>query len=114
MALLLLSANTGGATEVMLGDWPICLRISAIVWACAAEDASPSGKVTSTCTGPSAPGPSASAAADTPARISCDESNWRSRLLPSTIDSAGTAIAIRTADAAIADAHGRRITQPIQ
>ena len=98
----------------MLGDWLICLLISAIVWACAAEDASPSGKVTSTCTGPSAPGPSASDAADTPARISCDELNWRSRLLPNTIDSAGTAIASSTADAVSADAHGRRITPPIQ
>src|SRR3984957_13247907 len=56
MALLLLSANTAGATEVMLGDWLICLLTSAIVWACAAEDASPPGKGTSTCTGPSAPG----------------------------------------------------------
>src|SRR5277367_451522 len=114
MALLLLSANTTGATEVILGDWLICLLISAIVWACAAEDASPSGKVTSTCTGPSAPGPSASDAADTPARISCEELNWRSRLLPNTIDSAGTAIASSTADAVSADAHGRRITPPIQ
>src|SRR5580693_3763627 len=114
MALVLLSAKTAGTTEVMLGDWLICLLMSAIVWACAAEDASPSGKVTSTCTGPSAPDPSASAAADTPARISCDESNCRSRLLPSTIDRAGTAMAMRTADAANAETHGRRITQPTQ
>jgi hypothetical protein len=34
--------------------------------------------------------------------------------LPNTIDSAGTAIASRTADAVSADAHGRRITPPIQ
>ena len=114
MALLLLSANTGGATEMILGAWPICLLICGDRLGVRGEDAPPSGKVTSTCTGPSAPGPSASAAADTPARISCDESNWRSRLLPNTIDSAGTAIAIRTADAVIADAHGRRITPPIQ
>ena len=78
------------------------------------DDASPSGKVTSTWTGPSAPGPSASEAADTPARISCDELNWRSKLLPNTIDIAGTAIASSTADAAAAEAHGRCITQPIQ
>ena len=78
------------------------------------RDASPSGKLTSTCTGPSAPGPNASAAADTPARISCAELNCRSRLLPSTIERAGTAMTIRTADAANAEIHGRRITSPIQ
>src|ERR1700753_2189363 len=114
IALLLLSANTAGATDVMLGDWLICLLISAIVWACAAPTACPSGKLPSTCTGPSAPGPSASDAAETPARISCDELNWRSRLLPNTIDSAGSAIASSTAAAVNAEAHGRRITPPIQ
>ena len=34
--------------------------------------------------------------------------------MPNTIDSAGTAIASSTADAVSADAHGRRITAPIQ
>lgn len=77
------------------------------------DAAPPSGKLISTRIGPSAPGPSAWAAAPTPARISCDESNWRSRLLPSTIDAAGAAITSSTSDAASADIHGRRITQPI-
>src|SRR4051812_11990583 len=61
-----------------------------------------------------APGPSAWEAEATPARISCEESNWRSRLLPSTIDSAGTAISSSTAEAATADIQGRRITQLTQ
>ena len=85
-----------------------------MVWPCSGEAAPPSGKVTSTRIGPSAPGPSAWAAAPTPARISCDESNWRSRLLPSTIEDAGAAMTSRTIDAASADIHGRRITHPIQ
>ncbi len=70
--------------------------------------------MTSTWTGPSAPGPSAWAAAATPERISCDESNWRSKLFPITIDVAGAAMTIRTAEAASAATHGRRITHPTQ
>ncbi len=97
----------------MLGACVIFWRIAATVWLCSGEAAPPSGKLTSTRIGPSAPGPSAWAAAPTPARISWDESNWRSRLLPSTIDPAGTAMMSSTTDAATADAHGRRITQPI-
>ena len=89
-------------------------RIAASASAWSGVDAPPSGNVTSTCTGPSAPGPSAWAAAATPARISCEESNWRSKLLPSTIEAAGTAMTSSTADAASADIHGRRITHPTQ
>ncbi len=73
----------------------------------------PSGNVTSTRTGPSAPAPSASAAALTPPRISWVGSNWRCMLLPSTIENAGAASVSRNADAASADSHGRRITQPV-
>jgi hypothetical protein len=113
-ALPLSSANCGGATETMLGACVIRCRIAPMVWLCSGEAAPPSGKVTSTRMGPSAPGPRAWAAAPTPARISCDESNWRSRLLPSTIEAAGAAITSRTSDAARAEIHGRRITQPIQ
>src|ERR1700722_17984227 len=64
--------------------------------------------------GPSAPGPSAWDAPATPARISCEESNWRSKLLPSTIDAAGAAIRSTPAVAASDDIHGRRITDPTQ
>src|ERR1700729_4355864 len=64
--------------------------------------------------GPSAPGPSAWDAPAPPARISCEESNWRSKLLPSTIDAAGAAISSSTAVAASDDIHGRRITDPTQ
>ncbi len=98
----------------MLGACDIRWRIAPTVWLCSGEAAPPSGKLISTRMGPSAPGPRAWAAAPTPARISCDESNWRSRLLPSTIDDAGAAITSSTSDAASADIHGRRITQPIQ
>src|ERR1700753_1566987 len=94
IALLLLSANTAGATDVMLGDWLICLLISAIVWACAAADASRGGD---------GPRP----------RISWDERSGRRRLLPTTIDSPGGATASSPAAAVTAEAHGRRITPPI-
>ena len=74
----------------------------------------PSGKVTSTRTGPSAPAPSASAAALTPPRISWVGSNCRCMLLPSTIANAGAARVSSNADASSADNHGRRITAPVQ
>ena len=64
-------------------------------------------------TGPSAPAPSASAAALTPPRISCVGSNCRCMLLPSTIENAGAASANNNADAPSADNHGRRITHPV-
>ena len=64
--------------------------------------------------GPSAPGPSAWDAAATPARISWEESNWRSKLFPNTIDVAGAAISSKMAEAASADIQGRRITQLTQ
>src|ERR1700749_220488 len=85
-----------------------------MVWLCSGEAAPPSGKVINTRIGPSAPGPSASPAAPTPARISCAESNWRSRLLPNTIDDAGAAMSSKMSAAASAEIHGRRITPPIQ
>ena len=73
----------------------------------------PSGNVTSTRTGPSAPAPSASAAALTPPRTSWVGSNCRCMLLPSTIANAGAARVSRNAEATNADSHGRRITQPV-
>ena len=78
-----------------------------------ADAALPSGKVTSTRTGPSAPGPSATAAALTPPRISWVGSNCRCMLLPSVIENAGAASVSSSAAAARADAQGRRITQPV-
>ena len=107
--------NTGGDTDTVLGAWAIRCRTDSRSGSFAgAEAALPSGKVTSTRTGPSAPGPSASAAAFTPPRISCVGSNCRCMLLPSTIENAGAARASNSAAAASADTHGRRITRPVQ
>src|ERR1044071_3611348 len=79
-----------------------------------ADAALPSGKLTRTRTGPSAPGPSASAAAFTPPRISWVGSNCRCMLLPRTIENAGAASTSNSADAPSAAIQGRRITQPVQ
>ena len=99
----------------MLGAWVIFWRIVSSSGSLAgAEAALPSGNVTSTRTGPSAPGPSASAAAFTPPRISWVGSNCRCMLLPSTIENAGAASASSSVAAASADTHGLRITQPVQ
>src|SRR6202008_493372 len=73
-----------------------------------------SGNVTSTFTGPSAPGPSAWAAAVIPPRISWVGSNWRCKLLPSVIAKAGAASVSRNAAAVSADSQGLRITQVTQ
>ena len=98
-----------------MGAWAIFCRIDVSSGSLAGADAAlPSGNVTSTRTGPSAPGPSASAAALTPPRISWVGSNCRCMLLPSIIENAGAASASNTAAAPSADSHGLRITQPVQ
>ena len=63
-------------------------------------------------TGPSAPGPRASAAAATPPRISWEDGNCRCMLLPSTMPNDGAARRSRNAAADSADTHDRRITMP--
>ena len=73
-----------------------------------------SAKVTSTRTGPSAPGPSACAAALTPPRISWSGSNWRSMLLPRLIQAAGAAMMIRKIAANNAVSHGRCMVRSVQ
>src|SRR6202049_3665280 len=74
----------------------------------------PSGNSTSTRIGPSAPGPSASAAALTPPRSSCVGANWRCMLFDSVIASVGAASVSSTSEAPSAEAQGRRITKAIQ
>src|SRR6202022_4157129 len=78
------------------------------------SDASPPGNSTSPRIGPGAPGPSASAAALTPPRISCVGANWRCMLFDSVIASAGAASVSSSSDAPSADTQGLRITQAIQ
>src|SRR6201997_2620639 len=113
-ALLLSSANDGGCTVTMLGASRIRIARASTTGLCCGPDAPPSGNATSTRTGPSPPGPSARAAALTPPRISCVGGNCRCMLLDRVIDSAGAARVSSSTAAPSADAHGLRITQPIQ
>ena len=113
-ALLSSEENTGGETDMMFGALAISWRTVSSLFALSVPAASPPGKLTSTRTGPSAPGPSASAAALTPPRISWVGSNCRCMLLPSTIEKAGAASTSSSAAAPSAAIHGRRITQPVQ
>ena len=113
-ALRLSSPNTGGATETMFKVWLVARLTASSTGALRAELASGSLKVTRIRTGPSAPGPSASAAAATPPRISWEDGNCRCRLLPSTMPKAGAARISSTTVAAVADAQGRRMTAPTQ
>ena len=113
-ALRLSSENSGGDTDTMLTAAAVVRLTASNAAACRGSEASPSGKVTRTRTGPRAPGPSASAAAATPPRTSWEAGNCRCRLLPSTIENAGAARISRTAVAARAETHGRRITAPTQ
>ena len=115
-ALRLSSENTGGATETMLTAWPVTRLTASRTGALTGSEAPgpSSGKVIRMRSGPSAPGPSASAAAATPPRISWEEGNCRCMLLPSSIEKAGAAMISRNVVAATADTHGRRITAPTQ
>ncbi|CQA12491.1 Uncharacterised protein [Mycobacteroides abscessus] len=95
-------------TRAILGACAIVSLVVSRAWAWAW--AGLSLKVSNTCTGPSAPGPIATAAASMPRRISCDESNWRSMLLETCICRLGAASASRNIEAPSAESHGRRIT----